>query len=70
MDTSRELICYKEIEQIQSIPWLSDGDSSPVCITMHPEFSNTCLSRTVLTIAFHGYVHCYGSSDIPSDENR
>ena len=56
---------------MRNITW-PVGDPSPaaVCITTHPEFSNACLSRTVLTIAFHGYVHRYGSSDIPSDENR
>jgi len=43
------------------------AEGPPVCITDHP---SACLSRTVLTIAFHGYSHHYGSSDIPIDDNR
>ena len=52
MDTAQESICYKEISKIQSLPV---GDPSPTCITTHPEFPNTCLSRMVLTIAMHEY---------------
>ena len=67
MGTLRESICCQEIDQIKG---LLTGEPPPVCITGHPEFSNACLSRTVLTIAFHGYSHHYGISDLPSDENR
>jgi len=70
MNTTRlqfKVDCCKEIEEIQN---LLVGDPLPTCITVHPEFANTCLSRTVLTIAFHGYRHHYGTSDVPSDENR
>ena len=67
MDTVRESICCQEIEKIKD---LLVGERPLVCITDHPEFPNACLSRTVLTIAFHGYSHHYGSSDIPIDENR
>jgi len=48
-------IC-QEIEQIL------DCDSPLNCVTMQLDFPNACLSRIVLTIAFHGYGHHYGSS--------
>ena len=67
MDTARESICCKDIDKIDS---LLVGDPPPTCITMHPEFSNACLSRMVLTIAWHGYRHHYGTRAVPSDENR
>jgi len=34
------------------------------------KFANICLNRTALKIVFHGYQHHYGTSDVPSDENR
>ena len=67
MGTVQESVCCKEIEKIQN---LLVGEPPPVCITVHPEFGNACLSRTVLTIAFHGYQHHYGTSDVPSDDSR
>ena len=42
MATQRESICYKEIEQINS---LLEGDGlavHPVCISEHADFSNVC----------------------------
>jgi len=65
MDTPRECICCQEIKQIKD---LLDCDLPLNCIAMHLDFANACLSRTVLTIPFHGYRHHYGSSDVPSDE--
>ena len=47
------------------------GDPVPACITQRPAFTNACLVDTVvLTIAYHGHRHRYGTSDIPADENR
>ena len=53
MDTAQESICCKQIDKIQS---LLVGDPSPTCITIHSEFLNACLSRTVLTIAWREYI--------------
>ena len=44
MDTAHESICCKDINKIDS---LLVGDPPPTCMTMHPEFSNACLSRAV-----------------------
>ena len=46
------------------------GDPIPACITQRPAFTNACLDTVVLTIAYHGHQHRYGTSDIPVDENR
>ena len=61
MDTAHKSICCKDIDKIDS---LLVGDPPPTCITTHAEFSNACLSRTVLTIAWHGYRHNYGTRDV------
>ena len=45
-------------------------DARPPCITEHPDFSNVCLCRAVLTVSIHSHTYHYGSSDIPMDENR
>ena len=60
-------VCCQEIDKIKA---LLVGDPIPACITHHPEFSSACLCRTVLTIAGHGHRHRYGTSSIPTDENR
>ena len=67
MDTERESVCCKEIDNIND---LLVSDPLPSCIIAHPEFANVFLNRTVLNIAFHAYRHHYGISDVPSDENR
>ena len=46
--TAQELICCNKIQS------LLVGDPLPTCITMHPDFLNVCLSRTMLTIAANG----------------
>ena len=35
-----------------------------------PGLHQRLLSTVVLTIAYHGHRHRYGTSDIPADENR
>ena len=67
MPTARECVCCQEIDKIKV---LLVGDPTPVCITQHPEFSSACLCRTVLTIAYHSHQHRYGTSSMPTDENR
>ena len=49
---------------------LSDSDPLPPCITQHPDFGSVCLCRTVLTVSLHSYRYHYGTSDVPTDENR
>ena len=46
------------------------GDPPPPCITQHPDFTNVCLCRAVLTVAFHSHRFYYETSDVPTDENR
>ena len=67
MATSRESLCCQEVEQMVA---LLDGDSPPSCITQHPDFASVCLCRAVLTVSLHSYRYHYGTSDIPTDDNR
>ena len=46
------------------------GNPVPASITHHLAFTNACLDTVVLTIAYHGHRHHYGTSDIPANENR
>jgi len=70
MNTERESICCNEIEQLTQ---LLDGMGAaihPDCITEHVDFSTVCLNRAVLTVALYSHRHRYGTSDVPTDENR
>ena len=67
MPTVKKCVCCQEIDKIKV---LLVGDPVPACITQHLEFSSVFLCRTVLTIAGHGHQHRYGTSSIPTDENR
>ena len=67
MPTARESICCQELGNIRD---LLIGDPVPACITLHTDFNSACLCRAVLLIAYHGHRHHYGTSDVPTDENR
>ena len=47
-----------------------EAESRPLCITQHEEFRYICLRRSVLTVALYIHRHRYGTSDVPTDENR
>ena len=49
---------------------LLDGDSPPSCIMQHVDFASVCLCRAVLTVSLYGYRYRYGTSDVPTDDNR
>lgn len=67
--TERESICCNEIEQFVEL--LDDEETTrPQCIVHHVGFRDVCLSRPVLTVALYSHRHRYGTSDIPTDENR
>ena len=66
MSTACKSICCKEIKELAA---LLVGDPPPICIKQYLEFHNACLCRTVLTIAFHSHRHCYGESNVPTDEH-
>ena len=74
MSTERESICCNEIEQlVQLLDAIVDGvetESRPECIIRHAGFREVCLSRVVLTVSLYSHRHRYGTSDIPTDENR
>ena len=67
MATSRESLCCQEVEQMVA---LLDGDSPPSCIMQHVDFASVCLCRAVLTVSLYGYRYHYGTSDVPTDDNR
>ena len=67
MPTPRESVCCQKIDEMKA---LLVGDPVPACITQRPAFTKACLDTVVLTIAYHGHRHRYGTSDIPADENR
>ena len=62
---ARESVCCQEIDKIKD---LLVGDPVPLCITLHMEFPNACLSRVVLLIVSHSHRHHYGTDDILADE--
>ena len=67
MPTQRESIFCNEIDNIRADPTLH---TYPPCITEHRDFANVCLCRAVLTVSLHGHRFHYGTSDVPTDENR
>lgn len=70
MSTQRESICCNEVDKIRELLEDSALDARPPCITEHTDFTNVCLCRAVLTVSLHSHRYHYGTSDVPTDENR
>ena len=72
MSTVKESICCKEIENIMLLLNGEEetAEARPQCIIQHAGFRDICLSIHILTVALYSHHHRYGTSDIPTDENR
>jgi len=70
MNTERESICCSEVEELVQLLDEIETESRPQCITQHTDFTNVCLCRAVLTVSLYSHRHRYGTSDVPTDENR
>ena len=68
MNTETESIYCSEVQELLQL--LDDTESRTQCITQHADFSNVCLCRAVLTVSLYSHRHHYGTSVVPTDENR
>ena len=68
MNTETESICCSKVHQLVQL--LDDTESRPQCITQHTNCNNVCLCRAVLTASLYSHRHCYGTSDVSTDEDR
>ena len=70
MPTQRESICCNEVDKTRELFEDPTLHTCPSCITEHRDFANVCLCKAVLTVSLHGHRFNYGTSDVPTDENR